>query len=83
VVIAFWDKKEDSWEDFGKKIIRKGGEIMAKICEYENIHCPYCGSEKVEHREYGFLEYRNSPKVKVHIIGCPDCLGEFAITCAD
>ena len=62
-----------------------------KICEYENVRCPYCGEEKkltnvgahpFTHRENreGELELHNGPG---HFVRCQSCGGEFIITCED
>lgn len=61
---------------------------MAKICEYDDVKCPFCGSENVKHYCYGQLEYqycqtKGLTYVKVHVVRCPDCLGEFTIPCGD
>ena len=69
---------------------------MARICEYEHVKCPYCGSEEVEDCCYGTLQYveksaestlkRTNPfltTMQVHVVRCPKCLGQFTIPCED
>jgi len=61
---------------------------MAKICEYDEVKCPFCGSEEVEHLTYGRLHFNytsvdTSTQMGVHLIRCQKCLGQFAIPCED
>lgn len=61
---------------------------MAKICEYENVKCPFCQSEDVEHVTYGRLHFCRPPRdittqMEVHLIRCKECSLEFAIPCED
>ena len=62
-----------------------------KICEYENVRCPYCGEEEklmnvvphpFTHRENceGVLKLNEGPG---HFVRCNSCCGEFIITCED
>ena len=50
-----------------------------KICEYEDIRCPYCGKKKVlkEVKPTQVDEFAN------HEIVCLECLGIFWIVCED
>lgn len=50
---------------------------MAKICEYENVYCPYCKSAKVKD-EGCQAEIR---KQNSHVVVCEKCGGTFAIPC--
>jgi len=61
---------------------------MAKICEYEEVKCPFCQSEEVEHIIYGRLHFGCLPlgtatQMEVHLIRCRKCSLEFAIPCED
>jgi len=57
-----------------------------KICEYENVRCPYCQeSEKLADMAIDSFEGK-SPYVGIgpwHFIRCESCSGEFAIPCQD
>ena len=60
---------------------------MAKICEWDSVKCPFCGTDEVEHNRYGILKDSgkdtHNTEYKVHIVTCPGCLGEFSIPCLD
>jgi len=60
---------------------------MAKICEYDEVKCPFCGSGEVEHYTYGRVHYSSmsatSITVNVHVVRCKACSLEFAIPCED
>lgn len=60
-----------------------------KICEYDNIQCPYCG-EKEKLTDAGFVSLDlKEPQIPTaslgpwHYIRCGSCSGEFTIPCAD
>lgn len=64
-----------------------------KICEYENIKCPYCGEGEEEklvnsgphpftHR-VGNGDNLHLVEGPGHFIRCKSCSGEFIITCED
>ena len=57
-----------------------------KICEYENVKCPYCQEgEKLSEMTKDSFEGK-TPYVGVgprHFIRCDSCSGEFAIPCQD
>ncbi len=54
-----------------------------KICEYENVKCPYCGEEEhlLETQKCSISSI--SGPVPGHLITCKSCGGDFAITCQD
>jgi len=47
-----------------------------KICEYEDVRCPYCG-ERENLKEEGKTELNQ------HAVRCLSCLGLFFIPCED
>jgi len=57
-----------------------------KICEYENVRCPFCQeSEKLSDMAIESFDPK-SPYVGLgpwHVIRCEKCAGEFAIACLD
>lgn len=62
-----------------------------KICEYENVRCPYCGSDHLAEMGLGTAKYgvemtNDGPKVaevKVHAVRCVPCGGMFLVPCED
>ena len=59
-----------------------------KICEYDNVRCPYCGEE--EHLgEVGPVAFPQRPPERgpaiqpAHFVSCKSCGGDFVITCED
>lgn len=60
-----------------------------KICEYDNIRCPYC-REQEELEDVGYVSLDRQPLHiptaslgPWHYIRCKSCSGEFTIPCAD
>lgn len=57
-----------------------------KICEHENVKCPFCQEEEklsdmaIESFEGKALYVGVGPW---HFIRCANCSGDFAISCAD
>jgi len=50
---------------------------MVKICEYEDVRCPFCGNKEVQ-------DVKVTVKFPaVHQIFCPKCCGTFWIPCED
>jgi hypothetical protein len=60
-----------------------------KICEYDNVRCPYCNEEdKLEDVGYVYLdrEQMRIPTASLgpwHYIRCAACSGVFIISCED
>jgi len=53
--------------------------FIMKICEHENMRCPYCGSVKPP-----LQDKKTSVEGRpVHEVMCADCLGTFWVTCED
>jgi len=46
-----------------------------QICEFENVHCPYCGGSNI--KESG------KTTLNQHQVNCLDCTGTFWIPCED
>jgi len=46
-----------------------------QICEYENIHCPYCGGSN--------LKDSGKTTLNQHELNCLECAGTFWIPCED
>jgi len=65
-----------------------------KVCEWDNVNCPYCGENKEEYKDgagniHGLKELaragvRSSKMYRpVHHLICFSCGGEFFIPCED
>jgi len=48
-----------------------------RICEYESINCPFCGSAKLQEHNLGKTELNQ------HQIDCLSCGGTFWLPCED
>lgn len=59
---------------------------MAKICKYELVKCPFCGSKEVVDCYRGVLRCNLGTSVVkkiVHVVRCEECFSEFAIPYKD
>jgi len=55
-----------------------------KICEYENVRCPFCGEdEKLVERARCSIQPNKGGDIPAHAITCKSCGGTFAIECQD
>jgi len=59
-----------------------------QICEYESVHCPYCGGINLkEMRKTNVRISMNHPPYATHLnqheLHCLDCAGTFWIPCED
>jgi len=65
-----------------------------KVCEYDNVSCPFCAESEAEHEDKvgnsrGLKElarvvvYSSKASWPAHHISCLSCAGEFLIPCED
>ena len=60
-----------------------------KICEWENVCCPFCSSNNVEDKGTCYFSFNAVLKEMkrsfkpIHKVFCLNCLGAFYIRCED